>query len=1228
MGTKKFELPSVVGVNVDNCVNCHSCISACPVKFCNDGSQDFVGVNANMCIACGKCIAACTHEARYYIDDFEAMLESLKKGEKIVAIVAPSVAASFPDEYLNLNGWLKSIGIEAIFDVSFGAELTSRSYKDFIEKEKPEIVIAQPCPALVTYIQLYQPELLPHLAPVDSPVLHTIKMIKRFYPKYADHQIAFISPCNAKKREFALTGYGEYNVAYKSIAKHLSSNGQKLNEFPATDFDNPPAERGVLFCQPGGLLQTMERSIPEARQKTRVIEGVPKVYEYLQKLPENIDNKRAPFLIDCLSCDYGCTAGPFTLVQGQSIDEMEYWTHKRKQEMIQRFKDKHESSEAGIQHIEKTISEYWEEGLYKREYQNLWQNIELKYPNENEIQHIFNKMHKYKKEDEFNCTSCGYGNCRQMAIAIFNNLNKAENCHFYLHSETEISHKEILKGKEHFATIISTSAEGFLQIDNEMLITDANEAFKEMVKRNDVIGRSYLEFVAEESIETVLAQAESRAKGQKSAYEINMLQSEGDKISCLINAAPIFDENGQKIGAFAFITDITKLKNTEEELKLANETLEQKVTERTAELNNTIEELQTISDKLQENNTELEKLSLVASKTDNAILILDAHGNVEWGNDAFETIHGITVSELVRSKGRNIRDFSTNGDIEQALEFCFETKETISYESSCIFPSSKDRIWLHTSLTPILNNEGELVKLITIDTDITIIKEAEEEIAQQNEELKQLSEELLAQSQALAEANEAIKESEQQLFNIIEFLPDPTFVINQEKKVIAWNHAMAELTKVKAHTMIGKGDYEYSMPFYGECRPTLIDLVFHPINEINEKYKQVTFHNNVLTAESFVPMIGNQGAYLLGTASSLLDAEGNIIGAIEIIKDISERRKAEIEIKNANNELATRNTEVELQKQDLIDKNQVLQMQKLEIAAHRDKIEKQRKNLTDSITYAQRIQAALLPTEQYINEVLPQNAIIYIPRDIVSGDFYYLRQNASKTYIAVADCTGHGVPGALMSMLGYAFLNEIINDIKQETSTAEILNQLRNKLIKALKQKGEAGEAHNGMDISILAITHQTRTYQYSGANNPLYIIKSQKKQAFESEILIAQTLVSQDIKNQAKLRLTTDNNRTLIEVKGDKMPIGSQGNNETSFNSWEAKIDEGDTLFMISDGYASQFGGPRGRKYQSKNLRKFLLSIQDEPMQEQKKIIMQNLSDWQGKKTQVDDITIFGIRF
>lgn len=266
-----FNLKPVIKIDQEKCVNCHACIAACPVKFCIDATSDHVSINHEMCIGCAQCIDACTHDARLPIDDMAEFLAALSREEKIVAVVAPAVASSFPGKYLRLNGWLKSIGIQKMFDVSFGAELTVKSYLEYVKANKPALVISQPCPAAVTYIQIYRPELIPHLAPADSPMVHTLKMVREYFPEFKNHKTLVISPCIAKRREFDETGYGDFNVTIKSIDAYLKEKSVDLGRFPEMDFDNPPAERAVLFSTPGGLLKTAERDMPGIGNRTRKI---------------------------------------------------------------------------------------------------------------------------------------------------------------------------------------------------------------------------------------------------------------------------------------------------------------------------------------------------------------------------------------------------------------------------------------------------------------------------------------------------------------------------------------------------------------------------------------------------------------------------------------------------------------------------------------------------------------------------------------------------------------------------------------------------------------------------------------------------------------------------------------------------------------------------------------------------------------------------------------------
>ena len=334
MRVKKLE--PVIHVDEKKCVNCHACISACPVKYCIDGSGDYVTIKPELCIGCGNCISACTHEARSGIDDFDAFLSALKRGEKIVAVAAPAVASSFPGEYLNVNGFLASLGVKAVFDVSFGAELTVKSYIEHMKARHPSLVIAQPCPAIVSFMEIYAPNLLPHLAPADSPMMHTMKMVRRYYDSYKNHRIAVISPCYAKRREFDEVGIGDFNVTIKSLSSYLKSAGKTLKDFPPAQFSNPPAERAVLFSSPGGLMRTVERESPETARKVRKIEGPHTIYPYLEKLPDMLRKGMQPLLVDCLSCELGCNGGPGTLNQGKSPDEAEYPIEKRREEMQKR----------------------------------------------------------------------------------------------------------------------------------------------------------------------------------------------------------------------------------------------------------------------------------------------------------------------------------------------------------------------------------------------------------------------------------------------------------------------------------------------------------------------------------------------------------------------------------------------------------------------------------------------------------------------------------------------------------------------------------------------------------------------------------------------------------------------------------------------------------------------------------------------------------------------------
>ncbi|MFH2096167.1 MAG: SpoIIE family protein phosphatase, partial [Bacteroidota bacterium] len=295
------------------------------------------------------------------------------------------------------------------------------------------------------------------------------------------------------------------------------------------------------------------------------------------------------------------------------------------------------------------------------------------------------------------------------------------------------------------------------------------------------------------------------------------------------------------------------------------------------------------------------------------------------------------------------------------------------------------------------------------------------------------------------------------------------------------------------------------------------------------------------------------------------------------------------------------------------------QTQKDEIQLKKDQIEEIHLELKDSIKYAQRIQSAMLPDDRISNEIMPEHFVLFKPRDIVSGDFYWMTAAKDRLIVAAADCTGHGVPGAFMSMLGISFLNEIVNK-EYISDTGNILSNLRSRIIQSLKQKGEFGEQKDGMDIAMFSIDMDGLTASFSGANNPLYLIR----EGSPVDIGIAED----------SLKLVEERNKTLYEVAPDKMPIAIY-EKMNHFKVQQIRLQKGDILYVFSDGFADQFGGPNGKKFKYKPFKQLLLNISDNSMSEQRGLLDSAIETWKahidettGKKfEQVDDIVIVGVR-
>ncbi len=293
-----------------------------------------------------------------------------------------------------------------------------------------------------------------------------------------------------------------------------------------------------------------------------------------------------------------------------------------------------------------------------------------------------------------------------------------------------------------------------------------------------------------------------------------------------------------------------------------------------------------------------------------------------------------------------------------------------------------------------------------------------------------------------------------------------------------------------------------------------------------------------------------------------------------------------------------RTAEIRMQNEEITAQRDEIQAQKEQVEKAKDKIEKQQKSIMDSIHYASRIQEAVLPPDEYINEILGEHFVLFRPRDIVSGDFYWATKRGNKTVIVAADCTGHGVPGAFMSMLGMSFLNEIVN--KEGILQANIiLNRLRENVKKSLRQTGKENEAKDGMDIALCVIDKTEMKLEFAGAYNPLYIIRDGE----------------------------------ISRIKADRMPIGIYLREKESFTNNIIDIKKGDLLYIFSDGYVDQFGGEDDSKIRSANFKKVLLDNHKQPLDVQKAELVKFLEAWMdhtdktGRKyKQVDDILVIGI--
>ncbi len=551
-------------------------------------------------------------------------------------------------------------------------------------------------------------------------------------------------------------------------------------------------------------------------------------------------------------------------------------------------------------------------------------------------------------------------------------------------------------------------------------------------------------------------------------------------------------------------------------------------------------------------------LSFVASHTDNSIFIMNTKGKVIWINEALLKLYNTTRHKIFEEYKGDYRKL-THYDADKVFETCINERKSITYVSEIDLKTKK--IWVQTTVSPIIEG-NEVTKMIGIESDITELKKAEEllqkqkkdiefktklleiynqelkqqkeAIVAQNEELQQQQEELKAHMQLLEEYNKELK----RLSTIVEETDNIIFTFDVTGKFRWVNEAFTKHTGYTLEEFIEEfGDNLLNMSTKDD-----IAYYFYACLENKRSVKYVS---------KFKTKYGKE-MWFQTTLTPILDKDGNIEEIVAIDADITEMKKAEQKIYNQNIEIKS------------------------------------------TLEYASKIQQAVLPARIFINAIFEKNSIYNKPKDFVSGDFYFLHYANDYAILAVADSTGHGIPGAFMSLLGTMALRIVMTKTKFYNPNI-ILNMLNDELVKLLHQYEQKRETIESIDIALCVFNFKTNTLEYAGANIPLYIMRK--------------------------------NSKDLIRIKPNKTTIGYSFVRET-FTVHSLTLNEGDRIYLASDGIADQFGGEDNKKMKRKGFVKLLKHLNNTPIDKVEDEMEDFMHRWMGNNDQVDDMLLFIVEY
>ena len=809
------------------------------------------------------------------------------------------------------------------------------------------------------------------------------------------------------------------------------------------------------------------------------------------------------------------------------------------------------------------------------------------------------------------------------------------------------------------------------QINDRQLMTHSAHTLSRMYEQKNDYKKAleYLKTAEESFFEVSNMENVKQATREEMDYMFDQERANADKIKQqelerdqrIINWATAFSAMSVVSLTVIFIL-FHKKKKKNQLLREQRDTLEERSQElqvQQEEISQKNQELRATTEMLEERNKELKKLSVVASATVNAIFITDLDGNFTWFNDSFSRYSGIPFDEL--STNPALRGAQMPQVAKVAYEKVIATKQSADFVMNMsYFSPEKKNIWMQTTVTPIFDHNNEVSMMVLVCSDITELRNTTRKLEQSNRELKMLSavasmtgnsifitnyegdiiwlndaftketgitlDEIgtnpLLKSSAMPPATRSVYEkvirTKKQQENTAQITPveglsmwvqmavTPVLDDDDDISMIVWvntditklhettqileerNKELQMLSAVAANT--GNSIYittkEGKMIWFNDAfsRETHIpkeEINTHPAlkasamtPETRATYEKVVATKQTQTYTAEMKHLEGKPFWIQSYVTPILDNDGEIMMIVWVSTNITELHHAY------------------------------------------EKIDSQNKEIQESITYARRIQDAVQPMKIFADEILGDHFIINMPRNIVSGDFHWVGYKNGLSVFTVADCTGHGVPGAFISILGQVMLNQTLYNLDDVTA-ANILNIVRTGIIHQLHQRDKDGVLSDSMDASMFVYDREHCIIDYAGAYSHAYILRFGKPDA--------ETVASCEASG-SKIIANDEGDAYLIRLKPNRMTIGIDRRDTIPFTSTQFKVNHGDIAYATTDGYPDQFGGDKQKRFYIASFEKVLLQCCHLPMEQQRKELERTYLDWKGDYEQTDDVHVLGI--